>query len=515
MICPCYFFFGQDTNLFNTIYNKTYLETSQKDFLKAVSIADSLYTHSDEPLLKVKSLMLSATLYAQKGEFEKSLSFGVRSQNIIESTNNIIWKARVYGFLATHYRFVGLFEQNKVYTEMGLEVSKMISDEEQRNYMMVMFLQEKAYMEIENKNYKKSIKQLSQTLAFLGKIRQNKDVLEATNEQLFGYNYYHINNIEKAYSHYEKALQISHRLPENFITALINNGLALIYISKKDLVKAGEYLKTAKRIADNSHFLSLKDEVYNTSEKYYTAEKDLDKYLEVKYKHDTVKTTLQNNARLSVEKSYERVNENINTSKFESYLKNFIISTILLIMCVGIYFFIKYRNRQKKNIERYKLILKYVNQKLYFSNSELIKNKSEGEIHEIKKENSDQEPLYIPSQTIEKILSKLDDFEQGEMFTDRNISLSYLSNYCETNSKYLSYILKNYKETDFSNYINSLKINFIIRKLRNDPKYRKYKISVLAEEVGFSSPNKFSLIFKKYTELSPSQFINLLNEDFE
>jgi len=43
-------------------------ETSQKDFNKALKIADSLYTVSQTPILKVKSLMLSATLYDQPGE---------------------------------------------------------------------------------------------------------------------------------------------------------------------------------------------------------------------------------------------------------------------------------------------------------------------------------------------------------------------------------------------------------------------------------------------------------------
>lgn len=60
--------FSQDLNSFNSIYNKTYLETSQKDMKKALKIADSLFSISQTPILKTKSMMLSATLYQQSGD---------------------------------------------------------------------------------------------------------------------------------------------------------------------------------------------------------------------------------------------------------------------------------------------------------------------------------------------------------------------------------------------------------------------------------------------------------------
>ncbi|WP_027380691.1 helix-turn-helix domain-containing protein [Chryseobacterium daeguense] len=86
-----------------------------------------------------------------------------------------------------------------------------------------------------------------------------------------------------------------------------------------------------------------------------------------------------------------------------------------------------------------------------------------------------------------KILTLLQKFENSELYTDNSISLSYLATYCETNGKYLSYIINTYKKNDFNNYINTLRINYIIRKLKSSPKYRKYKIATLAEESGFSS----------------------------
>ncbi|QIG90980.1 helix-turn-helix transcriptional regulator [Chryseobacterium sp. POL2] len=52
-----------------------------------------------------------------------------------------------------------------------------------------------------------------------------------------------------------------------------------------------------------------------------------------------------------------------------------------------------------------------------------------------------------------------------------------------------------------------------IGKLKKEPKYLKYKISSLAEEIGFSSQSKFAAAFKKVTSVSPSEFIKHLKEN--
>lgn len=83
---------------------------------------------------------------------------------------------------------------------------------------------------------------------------------------------------------------------------------------------------------------------------------------------------------------------------------------------------------------------------------------------------------------------------------------------CQTDSKYLSYVINTSKKKDFSNYINELRINYIIQKLKCISVYRKYKISVLSKDAEFSSQNKFSTVFKKVTTASPFVSIAYLEE---
>ncbi|WP_407510556.1 helix-turn-helix domain-containing protein [Elizabethkingia anophelis] len=76
-----------------------------------------------------------------------------------------------------------------------------------------------------------------------------------------------------------------------------------------------------------------------------------------------------------------------------------------------------------------------------------------------------------------------------------------------TNPKYLSQIINLHKEQNFNGYINKLRINYIPHKLYNNLRYREYKISYLAEECSYTSPQVFIRAFKKETGMTPSYFI--------
>ncbi|GGG64571.1 helix-turn-helix domain-containing protein [Epilithonimonas arachidiradicis] len=119
----------------------------------------------------------------------------------------------------------------------------------------------------------------------------------------------------------------------------------------------------------------------------------------------------------------------------------------------------------------------------------------------------------ISAETEARILRKLAAFEKSEKFLRKDLTVGLLSSQFNTNSKYLAEIIKNNKSQNFSNYINNLRINYIVHKLYNEPKYREYKISYLAEECGYASPQVFVLAFKKINGVTPSYFIQSLQED--
>ena len=113
----------------------------------------------------------------------------------------------------------------------------------------------------------------------------------------------------------------------------------------------------------------------------------------------------------------------------------------------------------------------------------------------------------------EKLVEKLEEFEKKQLFLERKVSLPFVAAEIETNTKYLSYIIKQHKGKDFNEYINDLRINYIVQKITDDPVYRQYKINTLAEEAGFSSHSKFATVFKAAIGVSPSEFIKYFQQN--
>lgn len=169
----------------------------------------------------------------------------------------------------------------------------------------------------------------------------------------------------------------------------------------------------------------------------------------------------------------------------------YFISTILLIL-IGV------------------LIIQYRKRNIYKRRFEEIINKTES-VKMFSETNSDNK-INIPFDIVENILSRLNYFEKNHEFTSNKISLNYLSKKLKTNSNYLSKVINHYKKTSFSNYINNLRVEYIIIQLRTNSTYRKYTIKAISQEVGFNNSESFSKAFYKSKGIKPSYFIKELEK---
>ena len=117
---------------------------------------------------------------------------------------------------------------------------------------------------------------------------------------------------------------------------------------------------------------------------------------------------------------------------------------------IGKHIFSLYTGKDKKRINKIRDILNKLNEE-----SEEKDTKT--------KHSANKTGMLISEETEKTLLEKLNLFEQEERFTDKNMSLSYMATFMDTNTKYLSYIIKKYKTKDFTTYTNELRINFILK----------------------------------------------------
>ncbi|WP_144282955.1 helix-turn-helix domain-containing protein [Chryseobacterium echinoideorum] len=176
--------------------------------------------------------------------------------------------------------------------------------------------------------------------------------------------------------------------------------------------------------------------------------------------------------------------------------------------------FIKMRRKKKELKIRFEEIVKELEERKKRQED----NNLEIAVHQLSEKDADPETSFktntklISDETEKVLLSKLISFEKGTAFTEKGFTQSNLATILETNTKYLNYILKIHRNKSFNDYVNGLKINFIVDKIYNHPEYLNYKISYLSEISGFSSQSRFTHIFKQEQGMSPSEFITQLSQ---
>jgi len=222
---------------------------------------------------------------------------------------------------------------------------------------------------------------------------------------------------------------------------------------------------------------------------------------------------------LSVDSTLHSQYENLSTKFFEDYdtpellneqkeiisqldksSKNYKYITILLVLVTVILALLlrSSSKKKKKNEERFNKIIQGLKTKEEITQASKTKEKS-------------KRKLEINEETIEMILSRLDSFENEKEFLKPKITLVNLAKKINTNSKYLSKVINEYKSKSFNNYINGLRITYTIDQLEKDKTFRKYTIKAIANDVGFSTTEAFTVAFKKNTGLTVSYFIKRLN----
>lgn len=121
--------------------------------------------------------------------------------------------------------------------------------------------------------------------------------------------------------------------------------------------------------------------------------------------------------------------------------------------------------------------------------------------------------IAVPKEIVREILKKLTQFENEKGYLKPNIKQTDFARELDTNSSYLSKVINHYKGKNFSQYINDLRIDFAIKRLMVDKKFRKYTIKAISEDVGFTNTESFGKAFYAKTGLQPSYFIKKLEEN--
>ncbi|WP_326984598.1 helix-turn-helix domain-containing protein [Chryseobacterium sp. MYb264] len=508
----------KDNNTFDNLYRKTLTETASKDIPRALKIADSLINAAKTPEIKGKSLMLASQIYLQKVQYEKSINYAEQAKDILNTTENYELQAKIRGLLSNVYRQMSLNHKSTNYLNEGLKIADKIKNQQKRDHTKALFFQELAEIEANAERYKASVENVQKSLKYLSQIPADSIAIGRDHQmlgQLYGD---YLNNIELSEAHYLKAIQF---LPEsNMNTGLCYDGLGKIKLLQKDYKEAEKFFSKALQYAEASDIPEMKRHMYSSMAELYESTNQYKKASFYRKKQTENINKIQDKSLEFIDNDYNKIEKEKEKYASISNKQNIILGIAVLIILALITMYIINRKKRKEKYRRFKNIINHYKEKSEYvleikvDTSDVDEKSNEEEIisSEIDSEHM-QADIAINKETELKILEQLERFEKEETFNNNYISLSYLATEFNTNIRYISYVVKKHKNADFKNYINKLRINYIIHKLNTSEKYRKYKVGALAEECGFSSHSKFTTIFKSITGISPSNFISFIEEE--
>lgn len=229
--------------------------------------------------------------------------------------------------------------------------------------------------------------------------------------------------------------------------------------------------------------LFFADSIINSSKQYLSKE--------IYKKYDTP---------ILLEKKEELINElsNKNSLSYWGLGIGFVIISVL-----G-YIYLKNKRKIKEYQEQAELLLgksKEVSIILPIPNDELIKEKAP---------KPERVKSIISDEKIQNIKIQLEQFETNKYFLQKNITVDGLAKDFGTNRDYLSKAVNEIKGKNFSQYLNELRINYIVEELNNNIRLRKHTISAIADDIGYNNSESFSNAFRKITGTLPSYYIKLL-----
>jgi len=277
-------------------------------------------------------------------------------------------------------------------------------------------------------------------------------------------------------------------------------GLGQSQIAAKNFIKVDSLYKKTKDISpefiSGYQFLINYFKEKNDKKKqfeYLTTFMSIDSTLNKNYKELTKKLQKEYDIPHLISEKEELI-QLLKTDKDQSReVIALLFIVVLIITTIGFY--------QHKLKKAYKDRFEKIIGENYFIND--MQKISETNEKEFEKSND----IGISEEIISQILSKLELFEVKNKFLESNITVLTLSKEFDTNTKYLSKIVNEYKGKTFTQYVNDLRIDFAIKSLKQNKILRKYTIQALASEFGFNSAESFSAAFYKKTGIKPTFFI--------
>lgn len=451
---------------------------------------------NDKLLIATAYLNRAIIYYRDFGNFQKAVNDLIRSNEAY----NLLEQEDLYLYHKTRYH-IGVVYQHLGYNE---EAIKLFESAAKYYKSQLMEPQYSAIFENHRKGYINSVYQLASCYSKLSLCQKSSSIIKqgithledgvndalerARYNELLGINYLYLKMYPQSYQYITSANQIYRKQGNK------RGVISSTYYLGNFYLKTGQDLKGKQKLneidslynihatAVNETYLAYK-ELLNLND---ISEKDKVRFLTKSLEIDKRLNSSNNKiSKLIFTKLYHSTSQKSISIKGEPLWRNAFLLFIVLYLGVN------------NHIKEW-----YIPKDKYYDLAELVTSSDS-----LKDVSTEKRKNKMSIEIIEDILKKLDLFEKGAGYLDKDLSLNSLAAQFNSNTAHLSYVINSKKNVRFSAYINELRIKYITNLISTDSKYRNYTVEALAKECGIVSRQSFTKQFQSFNGSTPSEFI--------
>ena len=468
------------------------------------------YIHAKLPMDRVDILINVSEVYRIKGNYKLMLDFIQRAEHEAKEIDDKLLQHDIVSFLAYDYSLVNLLSKADSLTKLQVELAMSIEDKNEQKLALLDAYSQFGTIKRKQYQYREALVNYKKGLGILDSI-----------QNLSKFNYYDrkgglLNNIAVTFldnndvdsaKYYLDKIDLHQLKIIPRLKGVIEQTYGSLFYIDNDFELAEKYLMSSLEIFKAHGYSEKEIKSFKLLAEINKSKRDykLASYFQGKYDEQIKKMNINKSEAIELEINKIEAGRNKIIKDRERREIAYILSIVVICSLFSflLYRLVKNHKKQKEiKIQHFEKVIAELEKSL----SPIKQAPEDATI--LKKRIID-----VPANTKEKILKQLRKFEASEKsFTNPKMSLSLLASQLGTNTNYLSEIVNQTKGMNFNSYINKLRIDFICKKIIEEPRYRTYKISYLAEISGFTSHSVFTKTFTSITNVSPSYFIEKSTE---
>ena len=517
--------FSSIKNLNDSLKTTTLIDAFKKykdsdDYISSIIILEKIlklppYTSDSS---KYKKLRMSVNtnigqFYNKLGMYSKSLKFSSKALIDAKSINDTLLIVTNLINIGGIYNSLMLPELSKKTFLQALNYVKENKDPKQLSIV---------YNNIGN--YYSSVNEFDSAIYFFKKSNsfnyKNSLNNKAGNYNNIGNIYLSQNKLDSAFKYFYLAKKILNQTIDSQLKAILYNNIAYTFFKSNKIDSAKFFAQKSLEFANKGNFYNEIIDNYKVSALIFTKNNDIEKSIFYQKKYTSLKDSITSINQQTIVSRIELLN-NINRkeieiskleaiNKYQSLKFKILVFVSLFIFIISIIILF-----QKRKIKKaYNMLVK---------DSILVKDLRE-EITELRKELNQQKKIIFDLKEEDILLSETSHtsltkeqldfleykirkaFDEDKIYLNRDLNTTEFAKIIGSNRSYISQVIKNRLNTNFSDLVNTYRVNEAKKLLLQD-NFSQYTLETIAYKTGFNSKTTFNRYFKKITGVTPSFFI--------